>query len=405
MYSALKGTKNFLRRKKKIQDPRPDNFIFRLHYQFTFGFFAVACTLVTSYSYIDSKGSAIQCMADKGQVPEGVLNKYCWISATFTLPKHFKGDQNGDFIHHGVGPDVEGDEKIYHAYYQWVPLMLSLQAAMFYLPHWIWKQLEGGKLDLIIMGLNNANCDNKEAKIEDLSNYMKERLRDQYDHKLWAAKFYFCEFLNFVNVIFQILITDRFLGWSFSNYGLLAAQWSNLDPEDRVDPMSKVFPRMTKCRFDKFGSSGTIQNFDALCVLGMNIINEKIYVFLWFWLIFLAIATGINLIYRLVTLMVPGIRSKLVILEEYGLRHTPSQRADVEKILGSLTYPDWLILYYLAQCMDKQNFNLLVTKMCDRFPDDTHIEEEKDERAVNDSTLQSKVSLKNFLPMKKTSNV
>ena len=32
-----------------------------------------------------------------------------------------------EFIHHGVGPDVEGDEKIYHAYYQWVPLMLSLQ--------------------------------------------------------------------------------------------------------------------------------------------------------------------------------------------------------------------------------------------------------------------------------------
>jgi len=403
MYKELAKTKDLLRRKHKTQKPRPDNFVFRLHYQFTFGILAVACVLVTSYQYIDSKGSAIQCMTDKGQVPDGVLNKYCWISSTFTLPKHFAGTQNDQFIHHGVGPDVEGDEKIYHAYYQWVPLMLSLQAAMFYFPHWIWKQLEGGRLNLIIAGLNAADVDQKDAKITDITKYMRERMKDQYDHKMWAAKFYFCEFLNFVNIVFQICLTDRFLGGSFSNYGLAAAGWSSLDAEDRVDPMSKVFPRMTKCKFEKFGGSGTIQNFDALCVLGMNIINEKIYVFLWFWFVLLAIVTALNLVFRMITLMLPGTRSKLVALEEYGLRHTQSQQGGVERILANMTYPDWLILYYMAQCMDKKNFNQLITKMCERYSDDSHIEEEKDE--LDDSTLKSKMNLKNYLPMKKTSNV
>jgi len=342
-------------------------------------------------------------MADKGQVPEGVLNKYCWISSTFTLPKHYDGNINEDFIHHGVGPDVEGDEKVYHAYYQWVPLMLSVQAAFFYLPHWIWKQLENKRLETIIAGLNNADCAEKNAKIDALTKYMRERMKDQYEHKMWAAKFYFCEFLNFVNIIFQICITDRFLGYSFSNYGLVAAGWSNLDPEERVDPMSKVFPRMTKCRFDKFGSSGTIQNFDALCVLGMNIINEKIYVFLWFWFIALAVVTGLNLVYRAMTLLMPSIRSKLVILEEYGFDYAHSQIQGVETVLGSMTYPDWLILYYLAQCMDKDNFNLLITKITERYSDDAHIEEEKDE--LDDATLRSKMTLKNYLPIKKSSNV
>ena len=32
---------------------------------------------------------------------------------------------------------------------------------------------------------------------------------------------------------------------------------------------------------------------DGLCVLPLNIINEKIYVFLWFWFIFLAVVSGI----------------------------------------------------------------------------------------------------------------
>merc|ERR1712142_597195 len=378
------------RRKHKTQKPRPDNFVFRLHYQFTFGILAVACVLVTSYGYIDSKGSAIQCMTDKGQVPDGVLNKYCWISSTFTLPKHFEGTQNDQFIHHGVGPDVEGDEKIYHAYYQWVPLMLSLQAAMFYFPHWIWKQLEGGRLNLIIAGLNAADVDQKDAKIGQLAKYMNERLRDQYDHKVWAAKFYFCEFLNFVNIVFQLCITDSFLGKQFRSYGWRAAFWSSFDNEG-MDPMEEVFPRMTKCVFHKFGGSGTIQNFDALCVLGMNIINEKIYVFLWFWFVALAVLTAVNLVFRLVTLLLPQVRSKLVMLEEFGFRHSRGQSGQVERVLAALTYPDWLILYYLAQCMEKKNFSLLVSKMCERVSEDTHIDEdEKNSTGVeNNGTLPS----------------
>ena len=50
-----------------------------------------------------------------------------------------------------------------------------------------------------------------------------------------------------------------------------------MEPEDRIDPMSRIFPKMTKCIFHKYGGSGTIQRFDALCVLSMNILNEKIY--------------------------------------------------------------------------------------------------------------------------------
>ena len=48
------------------------------------------------------------------------------------------------------------------------------------------------------------------------------------------------------------------------------------NPENRVDPMSRIFPKMTKCIFHKFGGSGTIQRLDALCVLGMNILSEKV---------------------------------------------------------------------------------------------------------------------------------
>lgn len=83
-----------------------------------------------------------------------------------------------------------------------------------------------------------------------------------------------------------------------------------MEPEYRVDPMSRIFPRMTKCIFYKYGGSGTIQRIDSLCVLSMNILNEKIYIFLWFWFILLALITGVNLLIRSVTFFYPNFRER-----------------------------------------------------------------------------------------------
>ena len=61
------------------------------------------------------------------------------------------------------------------------------------------------------------------------------------------------------------------------------------DQEDRLDPLIYVFPRMTKCTFHKFGTSGEVEKHDALCLLPLNIVNEKVYIFLWFWFILLTV--------------------------------------------------------------------------------------------------------------------
>jgi hypothetical protein len=60
--------------------------------------------------------------------------------------------------------------------------------------------------------------------------------------------------------------------------------------------MIYVFPRMTKCTFHKFGTSGNIEKHDALCILPLNIVNEKIYIFIWFWLLLLGLLTFLILV-------------------------------------------------------------------------------------------------------------
>jgi hypothetical protein len=34
--------------------------------------------------------------------------------------------------------------------------------------------------------------------------------------------------------------------------------------------------QVTKCSFQKYGASGTVERLDGLCVLPINIINEKV---------------------------------------------------------------------------------------------------------------------------------
>lgn len=89
-------------------------------------------------------------------------------------------------------------------------------------------------------------------------------------------------------------------------------KFSGMNQENRTDPMISVFPRVTKCTFHKFGPSGSIQTHDALCILALNILNEKIFIFLWFWLILLSAMSGLSLLYSSMVIVLPGVRETIL---------------------------------------------------------------------------------------------
>ena len=68
-------------------DIKIDNVAFRLHYDFTTGFFFLATALL---SLSEMFGNNIQCKGydPSGQVTgaSGAVTQYCWVSGTFTVP-------------------------------------------------------------------------------------------------------------------------------------------------------------------------------------------------------------------------------------------------------------------------------------------------------------------------------
>jgi hypothetical protein len=58
--------------------------------------------------------------------------------------------------------------------------------------------------------------------------------------------------------------------------------------------------------------TGSIQRHDALCVLPLNILNEKIFIFLWFWFIILSVLSGLALLYSTAIAMYLPIRETVL---------------------------------------------------------------------------------------------
>ena len=71
---------------------------------------------------------------------------------------------------------------------------------------------------MLVSGLNVpiVNQEAKRERKEVLVNYFTD---SQRSHNFYAFRFFFCEFLNLVNVLFQIYFMDFFLGGEFTSYG------------------------------------------------------------------------------------------------------------------------------------------------------------------------------------------
>merc|ERR1719461_1621044 len=312
--------------------------------------------MVTCPEWISGTGSIIECMHG-GSLPDEVINAYCYIQGTFSVPKHYKDyhvDVGDDVSQTGVGPYNPFRDFIeVKAYYQWVPFMLFLQGLMFYIPHIIYKTAEEGKVKNLLGSLKLFQL-NKETRNDEESALAKYFVDTMGLHDGWAARILVAHSLYLLNVIGQVFFTDCFLGYEFSTYGVNAATLLEQESHERTDPMSKIFPRVTKCTFHKYGPSGNIQRHDAQCVLPINILNEKIYVFLWFWFALLTVITIFDVLHHCGLLFFNNIRGTIL---QRKLRTTPKHKLpnlsiDIPLICRSMTHGDWILCYNLMKNLD-----------------------------------------------------
>jgi len=200
-----------------------------------------------------------------------------------------------------------------HEYYQWISLTLLVQSVCFFLPAWLWSYWEKGYIQDVVGGNGIKVLDDILSKGEDhckkISKEIGKKVVDNMGtHRLWAAKFIFCEILNFSTTVSQIFFTDYFLNGKFIYYGLNMIEYVVNDHiDDRENPMEETFPTRTNCVQHPYDTGG-LAKAHLRCILPANIVNQKLYLFLCYWWILLAILGALQLIYRLLTLLLRPLR-------------------------------------------------------------------------------------------------
>jgi hypothetical protein len=318
-----------------------DDFVDRLNYYYTASmliFFAIITGAKQTF------GKPIECMmpAEYPATWGDYVREFCYVSSTYFVPIN------------ETSSIAEKKQFLTHGYYQWVPFILILQALLIYLPNLGWKTfqrsqtvdfrhvVEQAKSLRFVMG------EDHEKGIKDIVTYIRERLRHQgtksgYSYVGFGMKSSLLHILAKMLTIGVILTelylmnktfgtaNDPYWGITMFNNGLTNTRWNE----------TGVFPRITFCDFKQPILGNKYPKRTVQCVLMINMINEKIFIFIWLWFAALLVFSLVNLVFTIASLFIPALRRRAI--ESYvqvppsstnqSLSTTSSYMSDEERLL------------------------------------------------------------------------
>ncbi|KAE9554378.1 hypothetical protein FO519_002370 [Halicephalobus sp. NKZ332] len=228
-------------------------------------------------------GKPIECMMP-AEYPSNwgdYIRQYCYITTTYD--KEISKNWNATEISsHAV-----------QAYYQWVPMVLILQALSIYFPHLLWKfaqkynSIDFEHVVKECRKLRYSVASDRDKSIVSIVDYLKMHLSYQgVPGNRNSAGFgsfnsllhMFSKALTIGVIIGNVIFMNYFFGMGNSPFWGLSMAYNSLTNVDWED--NGIFPRVTYCQFTQ--KDFVVKNIHTVqCVLMINMLNEKIFAFLW----------------------------------------------------------------------------------------------------------------------------
>uniref|UniRef100_A0A1I7ULZ7 Innexin n=3 Tax=Caenorhabditis tropicalis TaxID=1561998 RepID=A0A1I7ULZ7_9PELO len=211
-------------------------------------------------------------------------------------------------------------------YYQWVPFFFAFQVCCFLLPFWCWTYMQ--TLIYIDMAFiveyagrinSEKTFEKTKEKVDRLVSYLHDHFKYRRAHKMgyfswitfnsaFPSVLYSLTKLFFIaNVIVQINLVCKFLDVDSWTWGFDLLEkfmypaprtpdfYTYSDKQKFAAVISnghynrfQYFPILVGCEYQLQESVDNFVNHKTQCIIPMNVINEKIFIGLYFWLLVLA---------------------------------------------------------------------------------------------------------------------
>ena len=307
---------------------RLEDFADRLNHVWTFGLLLVLGAVI---SWKHSYQSPITCWAP-AEFTEAYVDythQTCWNSYYLFEPQF---DNRGSSYSLYALPYVS--QEIFHedkaeattTYYQWVPVILCLQALLFKLPFIIlylfhgFSGLDFDKIAGLTIGYQSLNLAERHSLANQIARYIYRWCKmfpRGLPWRLLTVVLLVVKLLYCINVIIQMTYIDRFLKTTNEPYDNSTSYgdviYDNMAKNNgsfwKVSPM---FPLKVKCHFT-IRQLRNIQEYSVQCDLNANSFTERAYMFLWVWLLFVAVVTTLSFVVWVLLTLLPFPRQRLVL--------------------------------------------------------------------------------------------
>merc|ERR1711990_761277 len=197
-------------------------------------------------------------------------------------------------------------------------------------------------------GTTTRIIEDQEEKEKALVKFFCRNVHNKYS--IYFFGFIGCEVLNVFLVLIQWFLTNKFLHGRFNNYGPKVFYYYRLpeeEQESQKNPMCKTFPRVASCDYWRWGSGGKQENINAICVLSLNMINDKVFLILWWWFLFLSVVGALRIVYRIIQAHSAVVRFYLINLRMNRYFKRSHKIVKIENYLNNCSLGDWFVLYQL----------------------------------------------------------
>ncbi|XP_046576764.1 innexin-11-like [Haliotis rubra] len=224
------------------------------------------------------------------------------------------------------------------SYHLWVPLILLIQALCFKIPGSIWNASRG---------VFSLNMDETVASLEKVQQAKEEvrrsTLRDTavvYSTLLGSNKI--------ISGVFYIIVKGLSLANLVGQFLFLTVYFSPVltfkpRPPESFTSVNPFLTRSVRCRYTLRRLQNT-QTMEVECRLQINEIYEKMFAFLWFWVLFLTVLTFINLLVWLAYLLLPFFRNNRISVHIAAFTGCPTNDPALARFISSFLGLDGVLM-------------------------------------------------------------